>query len=436
MARLIRKQKPKGKNVLGLSVQFLRVAILIGVPLMVYRNWKFMGRLAQEQLAHVDVMDSIEQLSKPKPVQVRKYRKLEFRDFTIEEYLGKGAVNMAAIVKAPGEVYEAFDLPLDSPLVLKMTIKPTDGMREVLAFRRMNKNRTLARELNILPLLFSDHNMTNPWYCPEYSNDKNDLGVCPKVHDSFSERQNRKLWRTPRISALIIPMVKKQKIHEQGNPKTLKFYKHVLKSLFGQLALAHRVGVNNFDLSDFNNILLDEKGDVVLIDWNGNMFLGEDLYDPDSAFSILPPEAWFETFSHNGKAHKAVVSSVHALDVWEVGVVFAKMLFQPCNWASYHCFKKDYGALLDATIFATTRGKNDSTLVYVNEEAGDVDLRSLVKKQANYSLGPVTLSRSLPEFAPLLCDGRSKCNVKSFPVFDKLTPDEQYQSLDLLRSMM
>jgi serine/threonine protein kinase len=219
-------------------------------------------------------------------------------------------------------------------------------------------------------------------------------------------------------------------------PKTIKFYKHVLKSLFGQLALAHRVGVSNFDLSDFNNILLDEKGDVVLIDWNGNMYVGEPLYDPDSAFSILPPEAWFETIPHNGKEHDVMISSTHALDVWEVGIVFAKMLFQPCQWANYHCFNKKYDELLDATIYATARGNNSTTMLYVNEEAGEVDLRTLVKKNKNYTLDSVTKTRSLPDFTPLLCNGRHKCDAASFPVFDKLTAVEQHQALDLLRNMM
>ncbi|KAL3908183.1 MAG: hypothetical protein SGARI_003182, partial [Bacillariaceae sp.] len=285
-----------------------------------------MSRVAQEQLPQMDdVTKTIEQLSKP----LKVYRKLEFADLTIEKYLGKGSVNMACYVTAPEPVYRAFNLPLNHPLVMKITLNPMDGLREIMAFRRMNKNKTLARELNVLPLIYSNHNLTNPYFCPTYSDSKADLEVCPIIPNSFPERGKRKLWRTKQISALVIPFKERHRIHDEGMPKTLKFYKHVLKSLFGQLALAHRVGVSNYDLSDFNNILLDEKNDVVLIDWNGNMFVGEYIYDDSSAFSILPPEAWFETIPHDGKKHKVVISSTHALDVWEVGVVFAKMLFQP-----------------------------------------------------------------------------------------------------------
>jgi serine/threonine protein kinase len=342
-------------------------------------------------------------------------------------------------------VHEEYDIPPEQPLVIKFTKDIESGQREIDAYRLMNEDYETARKIKVLPLIFGEPNMENPFTIERLQQryDKEERG-----HDKECLRQlGRKESIMDHFGALVLPYHEKRFIHEVA--QSMDDYKRYLRSLLVQLDHAHRLGVTNYDLQFKRNIFVDRDGDAVIIDWNGNMNFGEEIYDPTANFAYIPPEGWFRSISK----YKPVVGplDVYAVDVWQVGFILASLLFDPCEWAHLYCYSGSPKKLLRQLIPAISRNSSNIETIarlYTIPEAeedeeivgtsykGD-ELVETVKVQArnlDYSK-LVEIDQSQPTYTPILCKGRKACDATAFPMYDGLTQEEQKLAFDFLMSI-
>ena len=192
--------------------------------------------------------------------------------------------------------------------------------------------------------------------------------------------------------------------------------RYFLRSLLGQLAHAHSVGINNLDLSGDRNVFVDHDGSAILFDWNGAIAVGEKSFNEEHNFGILPPEAWIEQL----QGHEMKMMSISAFDVWSVGVMFARLIYYPCRWTYQHS-SSHLADRLKETIMAL----GGNTAIPVDNEL-TVDLADEMGING-------TLLLQDRQFQPLL--GR-KCTQSTFPLLEGSTEEDKQQALDFLQSIM
>jgi serine/threonine protein kinase len=364
-------------------------------------------------------------------------RKLQFDDLTFGGYIGSGEVNLACFVTVPDWAFDQYNLSKTQRLLVKFTKDILDGKREIDAYRLMNEDEETARRIKVLPLLFAEHNMTNPFLAGEDDN-RTAYRTQSDRHDEECMKKVRKKLTQPQMGALVVPYHQKRNILQVA--QTMDDYKRYFRSLLLQLDHAHKLGITNYDLNVRRNVFVDEEGDAILIDWNGNMDFGEKVYDPGANLALMPPEGWFQSVL----GYNIVVGplDVHAVDVWQVGFIFSSMLFSPCEWAHVYCFSNRRKRLLQQTISAISRNTTIDTMARVytipadsasansaEEEIVVVQARDLDWSQF------VPVDPSQPVHTPILCDGFRPCNATSFPFYDGLSAEERVQAIDLLFSM-
>jgi len=357
----------------------------------------------------------------------KETRELRFEDIQLGKYLGGGAINRACYVKVPDWVYEQHELPIGEPLILKLCDNIIDSRREVQAFRKFNEDEEKARSLKILPLIWGDYNMSNPFYGRSLDSSIHPDSCEYKLIKSYNEDE--------RIGAMVMPIKKKQFIEDKA--QTMDDYRRFLRSVLMQLDYAHSFGITNYDLSVGRNIFVDDEMDAILIDWNGDLYPGEEMYDPEFNFAIIPPECWFERIL----GHRIAVPSenIHAYDVWEVGIMFATMLFYPCEWAHSYCYKNDVHSLLEDTIYAIADPNDrNSTVIRVQTLSDEdesmtvryLDLAEMVHLESQSN------SADSAEFKPILCNGKKKMCRDKLPFLRSLTRERRREAFDFLKSIL
>jgi hypothetical protein len=350
-----------------------------------------------------------------------------FRDVNIGDAHSAGSINIACYVELPDWWHEMHSIVKSQQLMLiKLTTDLTFAAKEIDVWERLNADQEEARRRNILPLIAATRNATNPFfYGPPKDVKSNSNNNCSAV-----ARKIHRMFREPRLAALILP-VAEAKGTAYDSLHTLDEIQDFFKSLLGQLALAHIKGVNNLDLSGNRNVWVDRKdGGAILFDWNGAVAVGEELYDPAVNSAIAPPEAWMKEVH----GRKFRMTSVHAWDVWSVGVMFARLIYYPCRWATHRTYPKPKDRLRE-TILAIIGGNNNNTVVPVDEEF-KVDLADVVGSDKTILLQQQKQQNR--EFQPHLVDRTEKhaCSQSSFKYLEDMAQEVEETALDFLKSMM
>ena len=131
----------------------------------------------------------------------------------------------------------------------------------------------------------------NPFYCDGVKGNTNCSSLA--FPESFPNRVQRYLREAPHLAAFVVPYAE-GKGYVFDELHTLDEVRHFMKSLLGQLAHAHSVGINYLDLSGNRNVFVDHDGTAILFDWNGALAIGEKAYNAENNFAIIPPEAWMD----------------------------------------------------------------------------------------------------------------------------------------------
>lgn len=355
------------------------------------------------------------------PALRRESRPLElFRDVIVDEYHSRGSINVACYVKLPNWWYRDNLIPNTQKFLMKMTTDLGYAAKEIDALRKISMHEQEARRLKLPWLVAGSSNTSNPFYCRGYDQeDSNSCQATQTFPKTFPLKVQERLRAKPYLAAFVVPFLKGQG-YVYDEVKTPPALQRFMKSILGQLALTHSVGINNLDLSGDRNILVDSDGDAVLFDWNGAIAMGEKLYNSEHSFSIIPPEAWIEEV----EGHEIKMMSVSAFDVWSVGIMFARILFYPCRWASHTTYERTKDRL-QATILAL----GGNTVVPVDEGVS-VDFAEFA--------GMNQTIKTNTDFIPHLVGKHKKesCPESSFEFLSSLSENERVQALDLLGSMM
>lgn len=345
-----------------------------------------------------------------------------FEDVKIGDFHSKGSINIACFVELPDWWHKMHSVPKSQKMLMKLTTYLSYAEKEIDALERLSADKEKARRLKILPLIAASRNISNPFFCGANDDDDDETSSCSSalpVPVSIPAKYQRRLRKVPFLAVSIVPLTEGKGLAYQ-ELHTLEEIRIFMRSMLEQLAHAHSVGINNLDLSGNSNVLVDHDGSAILFDWNGAIALGEKAYDAAYAFSIVPPEAWMEEV----EGHEFIVMSISAFDVWSVGVMFARLIFYPCRWASQHLHPQTEDRLRE-TILAL----GGYTKIPVDGEI-EVDLAELV------GLNETILQNRPYEFHLADNSGKHRCSEKSFEFLDGITEEEKNQALDFLRSMM
>lgn len=369
--------------------------------------------------------DVLRRIGTPTPVrqaaiktqQTRPKRKLKlFEDITLGEFYDSGSINIVCYVNLPDWWYEMNpDIPKSQKMLLKMTTDLDQAEREIKALELINADYAKARRLKMLPLIAGNKNMTNPFYCEKKSN----CSALP-FPKSFPKRKREWLLDEPRLGALIVPLQegKGMALDHVGTFKEIRIF---MKSMVAQLAHAHSVGINNMDISGNRNVFVDDDGTAILFDWNGYMALGELTFCPECNSAIAPPEQWV---LNEIKGHEFRLMSLSAADVWAVGIMFARMIFRPCRWATKHYYK-DANERIRETILAI----GGNTVIPVHE-GFDIDF-------IRYAGLNDTVAGQVKYKPPLVDESEEHaCTRTKFKVLESCTKEEKEHALDFLKSIM
>jgi len=341
-----------------------------------------------------------------------------FEDIEMGDFLNKGSINAAFFVKLPDWWHELHSVPKSEKMIMKITRYQEYAAKEIDAMERLNGDKETARRLGILPVVAASRNISNPFYCDGTQaiakNGTKSTCSAWDFPDSSPETVQQKLRQTKYVAVSIVPFRPGRGLvfDELDNLDDIRTF---MRSLLGQLAHAHDLGINNLDLSGYRNVLVDHDNSAILFDWNGAIGLGEKSYNPEHAFSILPPESWLEQV----EGHDMKMMSISGFDVWSVGIMFAWLIYKPCHW-TYETSRHDLEGRLKETIMAI----GGNTIVKVNDEF-EADLAEIAGLDA-------TILKD-HQFKPLL---GKKCNATSFPVLERSGKRDKQLALNFLQSIM
>ena len=356
-------------------------------------------------------------------------KELRFDDIEILDILGWGAFSVANRVKLPTWVYEQYNLPGETQLVLKMTANPNMTGREITAFQKIAQHPG-AREAGHVPLLFAQINMTNPWDC------EGD-GTGRKIPEMYYEEQQGRiaspvelLCRSSHMDIMVMPKVRRTKIFDYDRPiaTVTKF----MQSLLQQMDIAHKMGVNNNDLAADKNIHFNPvTGQAVLADWNGGMRMpGDPVSWPDWPLDNNPPEFWAMTLF--APTTKTVV--LHGVDMWQIGMVWARLIFSPCGWRRWNW---DHGRTMEFVRENLQAIGDKETIIPLNATF-ETDIMPHVYQTANPPPIASTTFTPLLSISDISETSQEDCPAKSswFMDNDAVPAVKKEQALDMLRSML
>jgi len=371
----------------------------------------------------------------------QQLQELTFDDLHIGEYLDRGSVNIVAKVKLPTWWYEQqkeqqegnFYINESTELVIKIAVYANEGDLEIEALRILNSDKALAAKHNILPLVWSRKSFDNPYYI------KKGGMILREFPESWPDRAQEKMRNEKTIAALVVPnletagkMYEVREVYELHGPQGLRRF---MRSLLLTLDYAHGVGVNNYDLYH-TNVFSDEKGNAVVADWNFMHAQGQNVFEPEANFAIVPPEAILEevpvpTDDAGGISMKQVKqTSIGSHDVWSVGVMFANQLFQPCVWIRHSHFG-GRGGDLRPYLREIIQSIGGNTKIRVNSDGDESDVGAVVGLDYN-EIAQISFKVPLCENHRGKC---SPCKSDNFPVLSSFN-ETKALAYDLLKRMM
>ena len=96
-----------------------------------------------------------------------------------------------------------------------------------------------------------------------------------------------------------------------------------------QLMVIHEAGVNNGDLQEDWNMFVDRRtGRAIMFDWNSYSPVGAPANDPTQSWDVAAPEAWLWDYNKLN----AINVNIHAMDIWQAGMVWTNFIYAPCQW--------------------------------------------------------------------------------------------------------
>eukprot|EP00978_Attheya_sp_CCMP212_P035894 scaffold158836_cov57-Attheya_sp.AAC.4 len=366
-----------------------------------------------------------------------KNRRLTLDDLIIGEFIAVGSINVAFRVKFP--TWWNGDHCKNQTYVLKLTTSLRQALAEVRTLEALNANATAARQNNIVPLIFSLVNVTNPFYShgclqtmKEQEHQEHHVRELPP---NFPESESHHLTSKPQISAIIIPFY--QQRNSISDLNTLKKARLFTRSLLHQLDYAHGLGRNVNDLGEGNTWVVDaddtsnSSTHVILPDWNDARAIGETIRPPEASdamyywsLKITPPEAMFPD-GIPPDIRPVRVTSISAFDIWSVGVLLSDIMYRPCYW-SYKYSRSTYRKEIFRAVGGDTR-------IPVSNETDMVDVAPLVglesKKLLKSKFRP-------PLFVTDANEMKVKCNERSFPMLrEEKKEGRGGEAIDFLRSI-
>lgn len=362
---------------------------------------------------------------------------LRFEDLRITGFLGGGSEAFVFDVVLPPWYLDAHNFNHSKPFVMKVMdaevgvgdpssrdvhlvdkIAPNPPLfsakREFEAFQILNNaDPVYARKIGILPLIFSATDMPNPFRYDA------SLGIDLKATAMPSGHRHELRKNIRKIDVEVIPRAEKDLLFDKA--RTMEEHITLFRSLLVQLDYAHKQGVNLNDIHPEKNFFVREDGGAALFDWNAYIRVGEKTYQNNRGLHLSPPEGMAR------KVHGEDIRlyQIHSVDVWQLGLLWARVLYYPCVWASDRLLGRQN--LLRETILAI--GGN---VIAPKNETHDIDLASLVGLSSD--------DVAQIEFKPLLSSkskGSHHCYTKSRYLEDPNVPQEKKDlALDLLKSML
>ncbi|KAL3937346.1 MAG: hypothetical protein SGBAC_007537 [Bacillariaceae sp.] len=245
-------------------------------------------------------------------------RKLTVQDIDIGEFVGDGAINIVATAILPDWWYEQHKVSRKTLFVVKIAggrdWHTNQADRECDVIETLSRDKKKAQQYGIIPAVFMSRTIPNPF---------------KKKHipSKFPRQLVAQLRETENVVVIVQPFMDLDFIHDINKFDDIRYF---IRSLLQILEYAHNLGINNFDLSD-SNVRVDEDGEAVVMDWNANRKLGEDIYDPVANLWFTAPEGLIQ---RGPRGETIRLTSISAMDIWSVGIMLIFMMYEPCQWAN------------------------------------------------------------------------------------------------------
>ena len=325
-------------------------------------------------------------------------RELKYEDLIVGEYIASGGVNTVYHVELPHWWHVQQQALLEKGListtsyspqwtyVIKLALFDTKlGKLEMEVLTKLNSNPTLARNHHIIPIIYGNHSIPNPFYWkrhhrPYNNHEEEQLHQFQLPDDAYRiwneyeewlNTQEEVVWKDyEMMSVIVVPNEKSIGIGHHFQPMDIVMNYTTIRTFFyttlSVLEYAHSLGIMNGDIS-MNNLHCDRNGKAIISDWNGHVPLGQPLYDEDMDTIITPPEAQFPTYpivdpgsatttttstsTNNSSVTSAttivttnhvpiVQTSIGPFDIWSTGLFFIRILLYPhCDWLSWKLSK-------------------------------------------------------------------------------------------------
>jgi serine/threonine protein kinase len=358
---------------------------------------------------------------------------LVLNEFELLDYLGRRRSSASNNIMFRSQIrneqiarkYDLWDSTNNHPVdVVVEYIDPTTteyGRSEIMIYERMMKiDKMNASSVGLMqPIWLTDRHVPNPFYCPIVVDNMNnnikewnDKICIDKYHSQphvagMSDRALTHIRSLKTVDIVILPYYEERYIKDT----TIRFSDVVtfFESMLEQLMVAHEEGgVNNVNLQVNRNMYVArDSGRAIMFDWTSYVPVGGAASHSHQSWSITAPEAWL----WSSQGINATNVNIHALDIWQAGVVWANFIYgAPCEWKSPQILidsplKTDHEEYWKSLI--TTLGGNTS--IPINASAS-IDVRTLAGM-------PTTVDVPIPkssDFKPFLqhCSDRIDHVVK------------------------
>jgi serine/threonine protein kinase len=348
--------------------------------------------------------------------KLQSKRQLTFGDIQLGRFIGNGAVNLVCEAILPKWFYTQEKIPLDRRFVAKVAAggewRISQGNREVEIWDTLWKNVSLALKHRIVPFVYLQKNFPNP-----FQNLERDIPA------SMPSKYQLRLRHEPELVVMVLPYLDLDRASEYV--ETLEDIQIYLKSLLEILVYSHRLGVNNFDLSD-SNVKIDEDGKAVVTDWNAAKRMGQEIFDTTANLHITAPEGMIEYYGD--EKDDVVLTSMSAMDIWGVAVMGVNLAMTPvCSWASpaTHSVRPEYPKKYNLIRYLVQSIGGNTVIDVDNDET--LDLAELLELNS-------TFLKSKEFELPLLMNSNQMCDkAANFPklaVADELDVTNFYSFLE------
>ncbi|CAJ1961243.1 unnamed protein product [Cylindrotheca closterium] len=247
-------------------------------------------------------------------------RQLTLSDIGIGKFLGDGAINIVAMAVLPEWWYTQNKVNKKIQFVIKIAVGLNSDLltkqaeREYEVIETLSRDKKKAKEFNIVQAIFMSRTIPNPFRKKKFPT-------------NFPIHYRDPIRNAENVVVIIQPYLELDYIHDLVKFKDIR---HFIRTLLQTLEYAHSLGINNFDLSD-SNVRVGKHGEAVVMDWNANRRLGEDIYDSMANLWFTAPEGMIP---YGPKRETIRLTSISAMDIWSVGIMLVFLMYEPCQWVN------------------------------------------------------------------------------------------------------